>query len=323
MRRSFLLLPLFLILAAVITWEVQGRRQFHKALEAPISPCPEAAIFKLPDGRQLSYRELGDPSSPAVFFFHGALGSRLEWPLSDAPIRAANLRLIAVDRPGYGCSTQQPGRTLAFWAEDIRQFAGSLSIPRFRVIGWSAGAIHALAVAHYLPGLVTQADTIGVSSLPEGMAGTQVRLYSFFRNYFSGNMFRLFDTLRDEWLKNPETFGDETAQQWSPSDREVFSSPAVRAQVRLANAQALKDSSAGVFEDVRVTTPPWGFQPSAIKVPVRLWHGTSDALALHQNSEALAVVIPGSQLKTITGEGHFLIYKHEAEILSPFDARKR
>jgi len=52
-------------------------------------------------------------------FFHGSPGSRhIHADMADIAARR-KIRLIAVDRPGYGLSDAKHGRTLLNWAEEI------------------------------------------------------------------------------------------------------------------------------------------------------------------------------------------------------------
>ena len=86
---------------------------------------------RLPDGRKLGYAEGGEPKGVPVFYFHGFPGSRLEATL----FPAAGVRLIGVDRPGYGLSTARPWRKLADWPADIAELADHLGLKRFGVVG--------------------------------------------------------------------------------------------------------------------------------------------------------------------------------------------
>jgi pimeloyl-ACP methyl ester carboxylesterase len=61
------------------------------------------------------------------------------------------------DRPGYGGSTAQPGRTVADCAADVRTICAALGISRLAMWGLSGGGPRVLACAALLPGLVTAA----------------------------------------------------------------------------------------------------------------------------------------------------------------------
>jgi pimeloyl-ACP methyl ester carboxylesterase len=86
-------------------------------------------------------------------------GSRLAAP-EKWPGEPSTVRVIAPDRPGMGTSTFEPARRLTDWADDVRQLADSVGLPRFVLAGFSGGGPHALAVAHGLPDRVIAAGCI-------------------------------------------------------------------------------------------------------------------------------------------------------------------
>ena len=105
-----------------------------------------AGTLLLPNGRALCYAVTGDPAGPPVFYFHGWPASRLEAALAgDVPVR-----LIAVDRPGFGGSAPQPGRRLLDWPADVAALAQHLGIETFHVVGVSGGGPFAVACAAVL-----------------------------------------------------------------------------------------------------------------------------------------------------------------------------
>src|ERR1700742_3591592 len=95
---------------------------------------------ELPDGRTLAYIEAGRSDGFPVLYLHGAIGS----PLSgDAElmriIDERGLRLMLVQRPGFGGSEQKRGRTLLDFADDVAAFADALRLERYAIVGVSAG----------------------------------------------------------------------------------------------------------------------------------------------------------------------------------------
>jgi pimeloyl-ACP methyl ester carboxylesterase len=80
-----------------------------------LSVTPRASgLVTLRDGRRLAYAEWGDLGGRPVVMFHGNPASRLQCPDDDGSV-AAGVRLVTVDRPGFGGSTPEPGRTHLGW----------------------------------------------------------------------------------------------------------------------------------------------------------------------------------------------------------------
>lgn len=105
--------------------------------------------------------EAGDPRGQPVVLLHGlgALGEEMMQSLGPS-LAARGLRVLAVDRPGYGFSDALPDRrrgprAQARWLEDV---LGRLGLRRPILVAHSSGAAVALALAcrrrHPLAGLV-------------------------------------------------------------------------------------------------------------------------------------------------------------------------
>ena len=106
------------------------------------------AKFTLTDGRMLAFDDVGNPDGfPVVYqswWMHGRLGRHPD----DSLAADAGLRLVSVDRPGYGGSTPLAVRTMRGSADDTEQLVDHLGIDRFALLGRSGGGLHALAAAH-------------------------------------------------------------------------------------------------------------------------------------------------------------------------------
>jgi pimeloyl-ACP methyl ester carboxylesterase len=100
----------------------------------------------------------GTPNSRLLYGPHVELAAR------------QGIRLISYDRPGYGGSARQPGRTIADCTADVRAIAGVLEIDRLAVWGGSGGGPHALACAALLPDLVVAVASLA-SPAPYGSPG--------------------------------------------------------------------------------------------------------------------------------------------------------
>ena len=116
---------------------------------------PQERVISLPDGRLMGYAEYGDPQGVPVVGFHGTPGSRLMFRVADGAARELGIRLIAPERPGFGISSYQRGRTLADHSRDVGLLADQLGIERFAIAGVSGGGPYATACAALFPERVT------------------------------------------------------------------------------------------------------------------------------------------------------------------------
>jgi pimeloyl-ACP methyl ester carboxylesterase len=110
--------------------------------------------------RVLSVVEAGKLDGIPVLVFHGTPGSRLLYQSWVEDAEARGIRLMGYDRPGYGGSTPQAGRTIASAAEDITAIAAALDLERLLLWGASGGGPHVLACAALLPDLVAAAAVL-------------------------------------------------------------------------------------------------------------------------------------------------------------------
>ncbi|CRK11802.1 hypothetical protein BN1723_009497 [Verticillium longisporum] len=94
--------------------------------------------FTLPDGRILGFAGYGDPRGQPLLYFHGFPSSRLEASVMDDMARQRKIRLLALDRPGFGRSSTQPGQRILDWPADVAAFATGQNIERFAAIVYPA-----------------------------------------------------------------------------------------------------------------------------------------------------------------------------------------
>ena len=285
-------------------------------------------VIRLADGRVLGYAENGPDAGPSLFLFHGLPGSRLAvremWP--EDPVA---VRVIAPDRPGAGASAFQPGRRLTDWADDVRQLADSLGIERFLVAGYSGGGPHALAVAHGLPGRVIAAGSIagaGPLDTPDALSGmNRVNRLIFTLARTAPALLRLVVAQHAYGAKrHPAKVLEKAARDRSlpEADRQAMTRPRLREQMIAAAPEAFRQGVRGVVHEARICAQPWGFDPAAIKPPVRIWHGDQDANVPVAMARHLAARIPDSSLTIYPGEGHLIVPVHWDEILAALLSRR-
>ena len=272
------------------------------------------------DGRSLAYAEYGTTRGKPVFFFHGMPGSRLFRPY-DEITAGLGVRLICVDRPGYGGSTFQPGRHILDWSGDIAGLANSLEIKKFSVAGHSGGGPYVAACAFALPERVTAAAILsgaGPVETPgaaEGMSA--VNRFGFKAGrYLPWTLWKLL-----VWLiyhrrcADPAAAMDKDSDHRPQADDEQFRLPEVRQACLASEEEAFRQGLRGLAWDARLLTRPWEFPLEGIHVPVYIWQGSMDDQATVPMARYLTGKIPRSRLILCEGEAHLLLFPHWEEIL--------
>lgn len=132
----------------------------------------ESTTFTLDSGRVVGVTEFGQPDAEStVVFAHAAPGSSAFDPDPEATARRF-VRIIAIDRPGYGPSELDDGGpiSVARAADDIGEFLASRGIRSVGAAGWSAGGRVALALAARHPQLVDRVAMIATPAPDDEVA---------------------------------------------------------------------------------------------------------------------------------------------------------
>ncbi len=266
------------------------------------------------DGRTLLVQEGGDPRGRPVLVHAGTPNSRI---LYGEHLRAAEeqgIRLICYDRPGYGGSTPQPGRTVADCATDVRTIADALGVDRLAIWGISGGGPHALACAALLPDRVVAVASLA-SVAPYDSPGL---------DYFAGmgelnvdDMKLVLDdpvaarakTITDRVLMvtaTPEGIREYMASLLSPIDAAVLTGELAEHMARNIH-DGLAPGIEGWWDDGWAHLHPWGFELGAISVPVMLWHGRHDRFVPFGHGEWLAKQIPRVEAHLSDEDGHLTL----------------
>lgn len=267
-----------------------------------------------PDGRTLTVSEGGDPGGFPVLSISGTPGSSTLYEPHERDAAQRGIRLFSYDRPGYGGSTRQKGRTVADCAADIVAVCDALGVERFCVWGISGGGPHALAAAALLPDRVVAAATLA-SVAPydaedldflDGMGAQNVEEFGAI---FEGEEVHRASTerQRDELLSATP---DQLVELWQtllgPSDREVATG--VLAAFLLDHIRAgVGTSPDGWIDDDRAFATPWGFDVASIRVPVQLWQGEQDQFVPYAHGVWLAERIPGVDARLTAEDGHLTL----------------
>jgi pimeloyl-ACP methyl ester carboxylesterase len=265
-----------------------------------------------PDGRTLAYLERGDLDGPPILVHHGTPGSRLSRHYDDSVYDG--LRVICYDRPGYGRSDRNGGRSVASAADDTAALADALGLERFPVMGVSGGGPHALACAALLPDRVTRAAIL-VGAAPsddpefdflEGMTELNVKEFSAAlrgEQALREDLRPYYEMLKDD----PEQLVQVIEAAVPESDRERLARPEARAAMKASFVEAVVQEMDGWVDDGLAFARSWGFGLEQVSVPTRLWQGELDVFVPRTHGEYLARTIPGASFELLPGLGHMLL----------------
>jgi pimeloyl-ACP methyl ester carboxylesterase len=275
-------------------------------------------VITLPDGRRLSWHEFGDPDGSPVIYTTGTPVSGLGGAWYDLTARAAGLRWISPDKPGYGGSDYHRKRSLVSWADDLAALAGHLGLDRFALAGESGGGPFTLAAAHRLADRVSVVALIASAGAERRSRGERAGQQARIRLY--GWLARNVPTLNTVPL---------TVMRWSVASpgrrerslrREMATTPeAKHAGLRIefeAVADALRHGTRATVQELALISPPWPFPLSEVKTPVHLWHGALDTNAPIANSRHLARELPDATLHVSDSSDHDIGHDRSDEITS-------
>ncbi len=272
-------------------------------------------IVRTPDGRVLAVWDGGDPEGSPVLVHNGTPMSRHLYGPNVADAAEQGMRLIGYDRPGYGGSTPQPGRTVANCAADVRAICSALEIGKLAMWGLSGGGPRVLACAALLPDLVTAAAALA-SFAPYDAEGLD-----WYDGLQAADAYRTAltdpDSVRaslDEGRKEVlAATASSLAREWAPflsaPDAAVMTGELAEYTAR-TNQEALAPGSQGWWDDSYGLIRPWGFEVADICVPVLLLHGRQDKFVPFAHGQWLATNIPRVEAWLLDDDGHLTLQEH-------------
>jgi pimeloyl-ACP methyl ester carboxylesterase len=279
-------------------------------------------MLTMPSGRQIAYEQFGHPRGEPVMFFHGMPFSRLITPPTSPDL---GVRVISLDRPGYGLSDVQPGRKLLDYCDDVRAVADHLGLLRFAVAGVSAGGAYALACARDLGDRVTRAVVVAGVAHPDAVAarGPGGTPPAFTRAIETGDysqVINMFEMYRRAALGNGQMFLDRLTSSLPLVDQEILS--AHSAHVLSGMVDALYKTAEGWATDEVLMLARWGFRLQDVTAPVSLLHGEDDSIVTIGPAAFQASLIPGCRTIYYPGEAHWFFLERWNEILREAVSRK-
>ncbi|HET7016686.1 MAG TPA: alpha/beta hydrolase [Streptosporangiaceae bacterium] len=277
----------------------------------------ESGEFRASDGRLVTFSLYGPVDGPKVVGHNGTPGTRHLGPRMTRTLERHGVRMLVLDRPGYGASSRWPGRRVADVVTDIREIVDRQGWDHFAVWGGSGGGPHALACAGLLAGRVTRCASV-VGPAPYGVPGL-VGL-DWFEGMSPGNVEEFSRALEGEESYRPLV--ERLAQEAVDAAQEGQVPVSLASELPEADIAALRtrmndegyverilaanrDGVDGWIDDCIAMSRPWGVDLSAIDVPVSVWYGRDDVLCPRNHAEWLLSNIPNAERHELP-DGHLL-----------------
>ncbi len=284
-------------------------------------PQERRAVVRLPDGRRLSYTDVGPPDGVPVLYCHGAIGTSLDATLDIAQLTARlGVRCVAPSRPGIGGSDPQPGRALTDFAADVLVLADELRLERFFVVGVSAGGPYALALAHALGERVlgvAVCSSLSPGGAPHRTAGVRrrTRWALAFLAAHPEPCRRVGDLVLPLLTRHPGIVGRVIAAHADPGERARLAREASRTAVCQSFLEAAGGGVDGLIGDYLTYVSGWGFELREVAAEVHIWHGARDPLVPVEHAMQMAAALPRCQVFIDPAEGHHFFRSSLEEIL--------
>ena len=231
------------------------------------------------NGLRISYSVYGSGSHP-LMLFHGLVGSSRLDSADIQPIEARDLRLIIVDRPGYGDSDCFAMNRICDFVPMAEIVLNELGIDRINLAGASAGAPYAWAAAAAWGERVK--DLFILAGVPTVYKQEILTLYS-------GENLELYRAIPDMSLEELQDFftrvitGDEVT---SRGHGEVI--------------PWLEDSTRnrchGMSNQCSLQVQDWGVDFARIRADVHIFHSPADEEVPFETAKKMAELVPGSRL---------------------------
>ena len=274
---------------------------------------------ELPDGRVVQLWSGGaDGGGPVVLFFHGCPDTRWAARSGAEAARRSGVRLVCVNRPGYGRSSPAAS-THASVADDAATVLDDLGIGAVAVLGMSVGGAYAAGFAARHPDRVGALGVVGSLPMPttsEPPGSTVAEAMAAFRPEFEAWAGSMDVTDPDD---------EAVAARWAASlpEQDAALVTARPAHEVAASAREALASYDGYLRDAALTFRPWDVDVSAVRCPTWLWYGGADERAL-PGADWFAARIPHATVTIRPGVTHWAtLAAYWEDILTTLAVRRR
>ncbi|SUC30448.1 Alpha/beta hydrolase family [Providencia rettgeri] len=198
---------------------------------------------------------------------------------------------------------------------DVQALLNEQSITQFSVVGFSQGAIFAMAIAHYC-----QPISLSIVS------GQDQFEYPATRAMLRTDVVNM----QEQALNTPEALSDwllkNVTGEWllafilncsADIDQQLYNEEQFLDAYTACIRRAFTLGNQGYVQDLLLSLQPWGFTPEDIQCPVSLWYGQLDVSSVHSPDfgQTLAKRFPNCEHHLFSDEGGSLLWTQAITIL--------
>lgn len=289
-----------------------------------------STVHLLKSGRPLGVTWSGpEEAEHVVVLAHPSPGAAGFDPDPEATARHG-VRLLSVDRPGYGESSlltdldpagSGVGANPEQAAADIAEYLATAGIASVAAAGWSAGGRVALALSANYPGLVERVAVVGTPA-PDAdvpwVGDDNRRMLSALHGIpLDEAVAALVAALDDAFGPSPDATALLGMLGASEVDAPVLEAPGVRDRLLRMLERAGAQGNLGAAADiVGYSVQEWGFAVEGVDAPALLLYGAEDAVVGRTHGEWYAARLPDSRLEVVPERGHLLAVPEWERVLS-------
>lgn len=279
----------------------------------------QEGTLELRDGRTLAWCEWGAVTGPPLLRLQGTPGCRLSGHPHREIWSDLGLRVVTVDRPGYGRSTPMPGRRLGEAVDDVVEALDQLGIERVHVYGRSGGGPHALALAARHPDrVVTVAIAVGAAPLTSAESTHLVQVNRAGWEAVQAGRQAVVDyltPLRAAILADPVRGFVDAVDDAPETDRQIMSDADWQRGMAAELQEALSPGVEGWVDDTMAILGQWDIDLASVRCPVTWYHGARDANAPLAAARRVVEQLQRGRLVEWGDVGHMVADRHERDIL--------
>jgi pimeloyl-ACP methyl ester carboxylesterase len=226
----------------------------------------------------------------------------------------AGVRLITIDRPGYGRSEPTDKPTLTAFAEDVRRLIDHLWLGQVPIVGWSGGGLYAAACTAVLGDRVKALALLATPTPDHEFPWLSGPLRDLAKLAYTDpeQALRAATETEADLASGAEYAG---AAWKGPADRATLARSDTVDALGTMWREAFRTGVQGLAADVVACSRPWDFAWSDLQVPVDLFYGEDDPAVGPDHGDWWARTLPKGNLDLVPRCGHLVPFVAWLDIL--------